>query len=283
MTKYHQNPWNIEDIRKLLNFSPYYHHIKPKQLSEETIKFLTNQSERQKLFLEKSLSNYMKDVKKLVDIVKRKKLITQMGCNWRFHPCIKKIKELISQKAIGKILSIHVENGSYLPDWHPSEDYRQGYSARKDLGGGVVLTQIHDLDYLYWFCGNVKEVFSLIGKFSDLEIDVEDMSSNILRFKNNIIAELHVDFFQRPDFKRCKIKGTKGVLYWDTDHNEVKLYNIRKKKWLVKFKVKNYKKNSMYVDELNHFLKCVSNKRKTLNDLNQGVEKLKIALAMKKS
>jgi len=235
------------------------------------------------LFLEKPLSDSMRGVKTLVNLIKRKKLITQMGCNWRFHPCIKKIKQLISQNAIGRIISVHVENGSYLPDWHPSEDYRLGYAARKDLGGGIVLTQIHELDYLYWFFGDIKEVFSVTGKFSDLEIMTDDLSSNILRFKNNVISELHLDYFQRPDFKSCKIKGTKGVLYWNSQTNEVKLYNMKKKMWLVKMKVKNYQTNSMYIDEIKHFLKCVDKRKETINNIEQGVKTLETSLAIKKS
>jgi predicted dehydrogenase len=39
-----------------------------------------------------------------------------IGCNLRFHPCIKKIKQLMDKKTIGKILSVQVESGSYLPD-----------------------------------------------------------------------------------------------------------------------------------------------------------------------
>lgn len=92
-----------------------------------------------------------------------------MGCNLRFHDCIKKMKSLLEKETIGKIISVKVECGAYLPDWHPYEDYSKGYAARDDLGGGVVLTCIHELDYLYWFFGEIKEVFSITGKFSNLK------------------------------------------------------------------------------------------------------------------
>ena len=128
------------------------------------------------LFIEKPLSNSLKDVKKLRAIVKKKKLITQMGCHLRFHPCIKKIKSLIEQKKIGKILSAQVQSCSYLPDYHRWEDYRRSYAARKELGGGVILTQIHEIDYMYWFFQEVENVISMSGKFSDLDVTAEDLS-----------------------------------------------------------------------------------------------------------
>lgn len=232
------------------------------------------------LFIEKPLSNSLKQIDLLQKVVNKKKLITQIGCNWRFHPCISEIKQIIDDKLLGKIITIRVENNSFLPDWHPWEDYRLGYPANKKLGGGVVLSQIHELDYMYWFFGPVSQVFSITGHFSDLEISTDDTSVNILKFKKNILGELHLDFFQRPDFKSCKIRGTKGTLYWDTDINKIKIFDPEKSKWKIYFSPKKYSKNSMYVDELKHFMKCVDMRKNTINDLDQGIDTLKIALSM---
>ena len=236
------------------------------------------------LFLEKPLSNSLKDVEKLRAIVKKKKLITQMGCNLRFHPCIKKIKSLIEQQKIGKIISAQVQNYSYLPDH--IEDYRKSYAGRKDLGGGVILTQIHEIDYMYWFFQEVENVISIVGKFSELDVTAEDYVSCLLKFKNKIIGELHMDCFQRPDFKSCKIRGTKGEIYWDSDNNCVNIYNMNKKRWEIKFDngfSNNLDMYSTYVEELKHFLKCVKHRKETVNDLEQGISTLKIALAIKKA
>ena len=110
-----------------------------------------------------------------------------------------------------------LESGSYLPDWHPYEDYRNSYASKENLGGGVVLTCIHEIDYLHWFFGEIKELFAMTGKFSDLKIEVDDLASVTMKFSNNIIVELHLDFFQKPDFRCCKIIGTNGTIYWDSD------------------------------------------------------------------
>ena len=235
------------------------------------------------LFIEKPLSNSTNGIKTLQKIVKQKKLVTQMGCNLRFHKCIIKIRQLINQKKIGKVISIQSENGSYLPDWHPNEDYRKGYASDRQLGGGIILTMIHDIDYLYWIFGNPKSIFSVSGKFSDLDISAEDYCSSIIEFKNNNTAELHLDFFQRPEFRGCKIKGTKGVIYWNSDKNEIRLFKNRKKVWEVVLALKKFQRNEMYIDEIIHFLKCVKNRKQTINNLDEGIKTMKIALAMKKS
>ena len=235
------------------------------------------------LFIEKPLSNNLKNIQKLTKIVKAKKLTTMIGCNLRFHPCIKKIKQLIDNNVVGKILSVQVESGSYLPNWHIDENYSKSYAARKDLGGGVILTCIHEIDYLYWIFGMPKSLLSRNGKYSDLKIDSEDLSTSIIQFPKNFLVELHLDYFQQPDIRRCKIIGKKGTLMWDSASNSVKLYDPNKNLWNVKLRAKNFKRNDMYVDEIKHFLNCIKQRKQTINPLYEGIQTLRIALSIKKS
>ena len=235
------------------------------------------------IFVEKPLSHNNFQIKKLLKLVRQKNLVTLMGCNFRFHPCLIKIKKLISSKKIGRIIFVQAEHGSFLPDWHPLEDYRTSYAARKELGGGVVLTSIHEIDYLFWLLGNVKEVYSVTGKFSDLHMNADDLSSTILKFKNNVVGEVHLDHFQRSFKRGCKIVGTNGTITWDSRANMVKLFNNKTKKWTVVMKLKNFDFNSTYVDEIVHFLECVKKNKKTTNDLKEGVIIQNIALAILQS
>ncbi len=235
------------------------------------------------LFIEKPLADSLKNIKTLLTLVKKRKMITMVGCNMRFHSGIQKMKEIIKNEELGRIFSVRVENGSYLPNWHPWEDYRISYASRKELGGGVVLTQIHEIDYLCWFFGKVSKVFAFTDKLSDLELDVEDYAGILLRFKNNLVAEVHLDYFQRPNFRNCKIIGSKGIAYWDSDNNTVRIYNNKKNKWFTKFIESKYDRNQMYVYEMKYFLNCIKNNKKTMNTVFDALETQKIALAIKKS
>ena len=235
------------------------------------------------LFIEKPLSHSIKDIKKLEKIATDKKIIVQIGCDHRFHPCIKKIKNILDNNKIGKIISVHVENSSYLPDWHPYEDYRKGYAARKELGGGIALTMIHELDFLYWFFGDIKKVFSITGKYSNLEISADDLSMMTLIFNKNIIAHVHLDYFSRPEFKSCKIKGIDGTIYWDSNSNEVKIYSQNKKEWKTVFRIKKFERNLMFIDELKYFLKCVENKKDSFNNISDARKTVQVVLNAKKS
>jgi len=236
------------------------------------------------LFVEKPLSNSLKNIKKIQDIIKKKHLITQIGCQLRFHKCLKEIKSLLLKKRIGKVISAKVECGSFLPDWHQNENYKKGYAAREDLGGGVLLTCIHEIDYLYWFFGNVENVISITGQYGNLKISADDLSVGVLKFKNNVIAEFHLDYFQKPEFRSCKIIGTKGTIYWDSNSNVVKIYENEKNKWTEVLKWSKYERNLMFKQELMHFLGCIKKQKHTINPIEKdGVITLKIVLGIKKS
>ena len=272
----------IKSLKKCINENPDFaiisnvtslHVETAVELAKAGIHFLT----------EKPLGHDENGINKLLNLVKRKKLITLIGCHLRFDPCIIKIKEMIGKKKIGKVLAVQAENSSYLPDWHPYENYKESYTAKKELGGGVVLTSIHELDYLYWLFGKIIDVFSITGKFSDLELSCDDMSSILLKFKAGIVGEVHLDFFQKPAVRRCKIIGTKGIITCDVNLNRIKLYNPITKKWSIKLDLKNYDKNEAYKRELDHFIKCVQNNKKSINDVVEGANVLKIALSIIKS
>jgi len=235
------------------------------------------------LFIEKPLSHSLVNLTKLLKIVKRKKLITMVGCNMRFHDGIKSIKKLLDKNELGQIFSVTAENGSYMPDWHPGEDYRISYASNKKMGGGVVLTQIHEIDYLFWFFGKVSNVLSISDKLSDLQLDVEDFSSSILKFKNNIVAEIHLDYYQKPSVRKCKIIGRKGKIIWNYENNHLQIFKNSTKKLSTKLIDKKFDRNKMYVEELKYFLNCVKNKKTCMNSIIEAYEVQKIAFAMKNS
>jgi len=149
------------------------------------------------LFIEKPLSHTLDGVDELIEIVAQKKLVALISCNMRFHHSILLMKELLDRGSIGKVISARLQSGFYLPDWHPDEDYRESYSANKHLGGGVILDGIHEIDYIRWFLGEIRQVFCFAGKFSNLEIDTEDIAEILLKFETGAIAEIHLDYIQR--------------------------------------------------------------------------------------
>jgi predicted dehydrogenase len=235
------------------------------------------------LFIEKPLSHSLDGVDELLHIVAEKGLITLVGCNMRFHPGIAKIKKLLENEAIGKVLCARVQAGQYLPDWHPGEDYRQGYSAKMSLGGGVILDDIHEIDYISWLLGEVSQIVCFSGKLSSLEIDTEDTAEILLWFKSGAIGEVHLDYTQRTYSRSCHIIGEEGTILWDFNDKQVKMYSARTEEWQPFPEEPDYDINQMYIEEMQHFIDCIEGKDTPMSDLTQAKRVLEIALAAKKS
>ena len=235
------------------------------------------------LFIEKPLSNNLDGIDELIEMVDKKHLVTLVGCNLRFHPGIAKIKELLTEKSIGQIICARIQAGQYLPDWHPWEDYRHGYSANRNLGGGVILDGVHQIDYSNWFFGDVGQVFCFADKYSSLEIDTEDMAEMLLKFKSGVIVEVHLDYIQRSYSHSCHIIGEEGTILWDINDNQVKLFKASTREWSVFPGEASYNINQMYIEELNHFIQCLKGRAKPMQDVKTGKNVLEIALAAKES
>lgn len=167
------------------------------------------------LFLEKPVSHTWQDVDTLLATVKQKELIGMVGFDMHFDPGLRKVHQLLEDGVIGRVTAIQAQVGQYLPDWHPWEDYRKGVSAQVDTGGGVILDLIHEIDYVTWLMGEAKEVMSMSGRVSRLEIQTEDTAAILIRFMNNAIGTINLDYIQRTLSRSCRIVGEEGTITWD--------------------------------------------------------------------
>ncbi len=238
------------------------------------------------LFVEKPLGSSLNKIDELKKVIlKKPKIKTMMGYQLKFNPLITKLKKLIETNSIGRLYNISIHHGEHINDFHPYENYRISYAARKSLGGGVILTQIHEIDYLMYLFKNfeIKILHSFPSKISNLKIDVEDNVVANLKLQNKkkqiIICSLHLNFFEKPKKREIKLIGEKGKIECDIIKSEIKIF---KKNKLKKIKLK-IDKNEIFKNQIKYFLSCIKNKKKINKnfDLIHGIKSLKIALKLK--
>ncbi len=236
------------------------------------------------LLIEKPLSHNLEgldEFRKIIDETGKKVL---MGFQFRYHPGLKQIKELLSERKIGKPLSVRVHWGEYLPDWHPWENYRDGYSARADLGGGVILTICHPFDYLRWLLGEINSVQAFLGYDGDLGlIEVEDTAEINLKFENGVIGSVHLNYNQRPPVHDLEIIGSEGTIYWNGLDGSLKVFLAVTGKWNEYFLDENFKRNDLFLEEMQHFLDIIRTERAPSCSLDDGIMIQKIIHDTKKS
>lgn len=233
------------------------------------------------VFIEKPLSNSLKGARELIELAKKKKLVVFVGYNLRFHPGLNLVKKILDRGEVGRVLSARAEFGQYLPDWRPWQDYWRSYTAKRKLGGGIILDGSHELDYIRWLLGEVEEVSCVAGKVSRLEVDVEDTAEITLKLRSGAVVGVHLDFVRRDYTRNCELIAEEGSIIWSYPDRLVKVYSARGKRWRT-FRVGGVP-NEMYVREMKHFLRCVQGMEKPLVSGEEGKRTLEIALAAKRS
>jgi predicted dehydrogenase len=228
--------------------------------------------------IEKPLSNDLVGLDRLRTAVERNQVSVLTAFQFRFHPGLQRIKGLLEDNVIGREVSVHAHWGEYLPDWHPWENYRVSYSARTDLGGGVLLTLCHPIDYLRWLLGEIRTVASMHTSGGGLGIQVEDTAEILLEFEKGMTGNVHLDFLERPPDHHLRITGKQGKILWDNQSGQVDLFatgTVQRQSFPLPEK---FERNDIFLKEMQHFIDLVNGKTRSICDLDDGIRSLKVTL-----
>ena len=223
------------------------------------------------LFIEKPVLSVLTNASILSKAINVSKTKTYIACNLRFHPAIKFLKQYISILE-DKINEVNIYFGSNMPSWRPGKDYKQIYSSYKSLGGGVQLDLIHEIDYCVWLFGMPNKVCSLKRKVSNLEIDSEDfISYNLVyeKFTVNIILN-----YYRIDTKRTiELVCESDTIITNLIENSI--YSSVSKSLMYS---ESFEMSNTYDDQIQYFINSLENKIDLMNDFDESIEILKLAL-----
>lgn len=235
------------------------------------------------IFMEKPLSDSLEGVEMLKVLQQEKRLHIFMGYQNRYHPCIKKLREVLNQEVLGNIVSVKSSYCERLITMHTYEDYSTTYMARKDMGGGPLLNlQIHDLDILQWLFGMPDKVNAILEKHSALNISVEDHAfiQYKVPYKNGEVSVFsESDFLAYPPVHRFVVTGDKARVEIDMNAARFVLYNgdgsINEETYA------DFRRNDMFIEELKDFLDCIEKDTEEKIPLEEGIKGLTIAMMAK--
>lgn len=233
------------------------------------------------IFMEKPISHTWDGVERLLETVREKQIVTLVGYQLRWHPAFQLVRRVLDEGNLGDLLSARFWVGEYLPAWHTYEDYRQMYASRRDLGGGVILSQIHEMDLIYWYFGLPRSVYTLGGKLSDLEIDVEDTASSLIECRRDgrpLPVHLAQDYVQRPPSRGCEIVGTRGRLSVDLPGACAIVTDAASGK-SERHEFSDFQRNELFLQEMRQFIAAVRGEERSPLTLKDGAQSLRMALA----
>lgn len=201
------------------------------------------------IFIEKPLSHNLDNVDQLTGKI-------LVGYCLRFDRSLREFEQKIGRL---KIQSAKIVCKSWLPAWHPEKDFRQTYSAKKDLGGGVLLDLSHEIDYALWFFGPVKKVTAKLQHSPELQIETEAIADLNLEFTAGIKAAIHLSYASKQSERYCELMTADGKTFrWDYTPN-----------------------NQMYIAEMKHFIDICCGKTNPLITVADGRRVLEVIEAAK--
>jgi predicted dehydrogenase len=233
--------------------------------------------------VEVPLAHSLEGLAEILRLAEKNAVPLLMGHNLRFHPALAAIKSAVDQGRIGDPLYSRAQFGEWLPGNHPWEDYRQRYEARADLGGGAVLTSIHEIDHAYWLFGHFKSV-TAVARTRSLDIDVEDVAMMIFEHRTGVLSDIGLDFVQRVYSRSLQIAGSEGTIQWALLDKTVQLHAGGDSDWTELFSFGSGYDiatviNRTYLDELEHFAAVVRGAAAPNNSLADGIHVLSAGLA----
>jgi len=238
-------------------------------------------------FTEVNLSS--KVVSKIIKKMQNKSIIGAPSSTLLFHPMIKKLEKLLNSKKIGKTLTVYHHFGNYLPNWHPWEDYRKFYVAKKATGAAKEIVPF-ELVWLTHLFNKIKAVSANIHKVSNLDVKIDDVYQVFIEFKNRIQCTLIIDVISEPSINETEVIGEKGIIRCDWGTGIIKIGKGNKWKE-IKIKIgkvaTGYKENvpseSTYVEEMKDFVNAVKKKSKLRHTFFDELIILQVLDAIEKS
>ena len=196
----------------------------------------------------------------------RKDSIYYVAAPLRYNAVIQWIKNNVN---LDDLISVRSISSSYLPDWRQGQDYRDTYSAHKEMGGGVSIDLIHEWDYLTYLLGWPQKVHSLIGKKSNLEIDSDDYAIYIAEYENKIV-ELHLDYFGRKTIREVQLFTKEDTIVGDIANNRIEFLKYGE---VIDF---HEERDDFQKRELIYFLDMIDGEKEAEDGYHHGVEVLEL-------
>jgi len=232
---------------------------------------------------EKPLSVNLEGIEELEQAANASAKIVMVGLCFRYHAGLLRVKQLIEQGAIGRLVSIRASIGEDLSAARPNVNYRKLYVTSSDVG--VTLDLCHEPDFVAWMAGQpIESVTATTGKYSDLEMEGDDVAEILIRFKDRLAASVHMDFVQKFRRRTSEYIGTEGTILLDmADWNRATIacYRTSEQSWSEE--VLRMERDDMFMAMDKDFLECISNRETPALDIRQGMISLQIALAARQS
>tara|TARA_B100000989_G_scaffold117818_1_gene86679 strand:- start:17386 stop:18411 length:1026 start_codon:yes stop_codon:yes gene_type:complete len=232
----------------------------PTFLHSKFAKFLS--ANKISFFVEKPFSNNEKNYKRIFDDLVKFNKKFYVGYMLRFHPQLKILKRYVDSGNLGDIFNVNINVNSFMPSWHKYELHKNLYASKKKMGGGVILTECHEIDLMNNIFSNPKVLNCYASKLSSFDLDAEDTSAILISYTHNrkkFICNIQMSFVQKNNSRTIEIFGSDACILWDINKSKIEFYDNNKFN-LKKNIIRNFNRNILFSNQIDFIFDDIYNK-----------------------
>jgi len=225
------------------------------------------------VLVEKPICDSVGKAKNLVKESEKEGLVLAVGHIERHNPAVTFVKDEISNKSFGELITLTSKRVSNLP------------GRIKDVG--VIFDfGVHDIDVMRYLAGEVESVYARAGKFNKA-IQYEDHANIVLNFENGICGIVEVNWLTPMKIRRLFLTCSKNFVEADYINqtvtissssfkqiDDVDLYRVP-----IEFNINQValEKREPLKNEIEDFVYAIEHNTQSLATGEDGVMSLKIA------
>lgn len=180
------------------------------------------------VIVEKPLEITLKRCDKIIDACEKAGVKLGTIFPSRFHDSSVQMRKAIDQGRFGRLTL-----GDAYVKWFRTQEYYDSGAWRgtwKLDGGGALMNQaVHTVDLLSWLMGPVDEIQAQMATLAHERIEVEDVATATLKFKNGALGVIEATTAAYPGYlKRIELHGSAGTAVLEEE--DLKTWDFAKKK-----------------------------------------------------
>jgi predicted dehydrogenase len=229
------------------------------------------------VLIEKPLSVSMEGVARLVDTVARAHVTAAVAYVYRAHPALASMREAIAAGRFGCPLQIVAVSGQCFPHYRPG--YRNTYYARREHGGGAIQDALtHVTNAGEWLVGPITRLAADAGHKALEGVEVED-TVHVLTRQGEVMGSYSLNQHQAPNETTITVVCERGTARFETHKAQWIWMEKPEQEWREEC-VGPLERDALFVRQANEFLDAVEGKRAPACPLSDGVQTLKVNLAI---
>ncbi|MDB3973965.1 Gfo/Idh/MocA family oxidoreductase [Alphaproteobacteria bacterium] len=238
------------------------------------------------IFCEKPILPYFDNEKniKIKKLLVANKIIFFSAFQLRYHPFFKNIKNIIKSKKYGNLKFLKMEITESFHLFNKYTNLKNSHYVDKNIGGGVLLAQCHEIDILHFLFDNINLTKVVSPKKTFLKnLNVEMLVSTLFigsQSKNNFPIQLNMDMVNPLPKREGVFYFDNYMIFYNLRENYSLLYDFKKNKSIKT--IYNFERIELFKEEISSFLSLIKKKKIDYANFNDGLKSLKTIASIKK-